>query len=74
MFVTGFTDDFRFYGRDYATFAYDAASGEEMWAAFFDSGTGEEPGDSATSVAAEPGRVEGVRHRVDHRRIRDVGL
>lgn len=54
VFVTGFTDDFRFYGRDYATFAYDASTGEEIWATLFDSGTGGEPGDAATSVAVSP--------------------
>ena len=54
VFVTGFTDDSKFYGRNYATFAYDASTGEERWATLFDSGTGSEPGDFATSVAVSP--------------------
>ena len=54
VFVTGYVNDYKFYGEDYGTAAYDAVTGAVIWTAFFDSRTDHEPGDFATALAVSP--------------------
>jgi DNA-binding beta-propeller fold protein YncE len=54
VFVTGYVNYFKNYGTDYATIAYDTATGAEIWSAVYDSGTDHEAGDSADAIAVSP--------------------
>lgn len=54
VFVTGSVNHLKNYGSDYATIAYDATTGAEIWTAVYDSGTDHEPGDAAAAIAVSP--------------------
>ena len=51
VFVTGYSDYFRFYGTQYVTLAYDAATGAQTWTRLYDSPIDAEPGDTGISLA-----------------------
>ena len=54
VFVTGYSDYFRFYGTQYVTLSYDISTGAEMWTTLYDSPVDSEPGDSGRSLAVSP--------------------